>query len=71
MKTTEDTKAKAIERMEELQDISISRYLEKMDYSIDMGLSDDEEKEYNTLYKEVNGECNQCGELSEECNCKP
>jgi hypothetical protein len=59
----------AMERMNDMQESIISRYLDDIDWDIASYMTDSEKKEYNTLYKQVYGTCYFCGEDSEACHC--
>ncbi len=63
------TDFEAMERMNNMQETIISRYLDKIDWDMSSYMSDDEKKEYNALYKQVYGTCYFCGEDTQACQC--
>jgi hypothetical protein len=59
----------AMERMNDMQENIISRYLDEIDWDMPAYMTDDEKKEYDALYKQVYGICYFCGEDREACQC--
>lgn len=56
-----------INRMDALEQEAIGRYLDRTDFDRTEWMNEVELKEYCKLYKSVNGECPNCGEV--DCDC--
>ena len=64
------TDKQKIERLTEIEEEAITRYLDRTNFDRTEWMTDDEKAEYLRLYREVNGECLECGETAENCTCK-
>ncbi len=65
--TRERMTKKQLDRFDKIEQQAIDFYLYKSDFAILDWISKEDEKEYRKLYKLLNGECIECGELK---NCK-
>jgi len=68
MKTKDELRVNEINKLEELRNLAIDRYLDKNDFDCVDWMTEPEQREYARLYFKEVGECTLCGDESGECD---